>query len=137
MEVLLIAGITIGSMATMRIAKSPSKIAFKYLKYKLRKKHQKRLLKNAIYERDYDAFFAAINNLKNIDNQYESNNIERIYRIFNINEEIVNSREKFNKFYNVNVYSQLSPEDIQNIVDNYCQENSVSIVDPNSFRLDL
>lgn len=130
-----VVGSIIISSLSLKLLKSPTKCLLKLTTYKIRKRQYKKLLKKGILERDFNNVSNAVRLFKNLDITYETDNIAKIYKLYNINEEIAFNEQKFNHFYKINVYDRLTEEEIRNIVDNYCVEKSVSIVD--TFRMDL
>jgi hypothetical protein len=82
-------------------------------------------------ERDFHILTDGIRQLKNFDIKFQTNKTTKIFRLFNINEEIISDIRLFNKFYKISNYDFMTEKQRQDIVNRYMDDNELSVIDPN------
>lgn len=125
-----ISAISIGSIGLI-IGKGSSILGIRAISYHFIYKSCKKIIKKGIMERDFHILTDGIRQLKNFDIKFQTNKTTKIFRLFNINEEIISDIRLFNKFYKISNYDFMTEKQRQDIVNRYMDDNELSVIDPN------
>lgn len=100
-------------------------VTSKYLMYYYHKKRYYNKIKKAILERQFESLNKYVSKLKAFDLKHETSKHKKIYKLYNLTDEIVNNKREFNIFYNL---SSINLE----LIEEYAKEHSLTIVHNNT-----
>ena len=123
----------IGTAGGAAILRGSSVLGVKAISYHIQYKKCKKLIKKGIYDRDYKTLCEGIRLLKNFDIKYQTNKVNKIFHMYNIDDNIIDDENDFNKFYQISMYDKLTDDVIQQIVNRYAEERELSIIAPDRF----
>ena len=124
----------IGTAGGAAILRGSSVLGVKAISYHIQYKKCKKLIKKGIYDRDYKTLEVIEHAVEGfVDIKYQTNKVNKIFHMYNIDDNIIDDENDFNKFYQISMYDKLTDDVIQQIVNRYAEERELSIIAPDRF----
>jgi hypothetical protein len=120
--------ISVGSMGILA-GRGSSMLGVRAISYHVFLKRCKKTIKKGIITRDFEMVNDAVRQFKNFDLKHNTDKLLKMYKLYNLSDEIVGDVRLFNKFYKITVYDYMSIQERQAIVERYITEHELSIID--------
>ena len=120
-------GLSVGSIGV--VAKGCGTFGIKAWSYHSSYRKAKKKIKNGILNGEFGLLNAGIRSLKNFDAKYNTDKVEKIYFLYNINDEIAEKESAFMERYNLRLYDKLTKEQIEEVVNEHIKENELTLID--------